>query len=267
MAKRLKVVQAGPLIYEYLVPITNPDDGKKRRSRERQLSTEAQQFMNHTNSWKELELYIAENFFTGAHVVTYTFDDANLPPSKAAASVPFGKYVRKLRAARRSRGETLKYIYAPEGFHGLEHRCGFEADSVWEDRRVHLHVIINSTGNDYEELRSLWEYGSYIRIEPFDIHYCAELAQYMTKEAREFGRAKPGERTWRASRNLEKYKVEYDDVRDSMTLTAPHGAVDFQHIEKPNPAGFGELVCTRYLLLESEKPPVYSYNTGRRKNE
>lgn len=269
MAKRLKVITAGNLIYEYLVPITVAEGTGKRRNKLRQLSSAAQQFMNLKNSWRELELAIAQNFKAGDLVVTYTYNDKHLPETKSEANDLFGKHVRKLRAARRLRGEelTLMYLYVTECQHGREMDQYFGDDTSLEDHRMHHHAIINATGNDYEELRSLWEYGDYIRIEPLDIHYLKELAQYMTKEARDFGRAKVGERTWKGSRNLKKYKVEYDDVRDSMSLTAPPGAVDFTHIEEPNPEGYGDMVCTRYLLLDPEPRPVYTYNQGRRKRE
>lgn len=267
MAKRLKLVSAGPVHYEYIVPITASEDGVRRRSKLRQVSSAAQQFMNLKNSWRELELYLAENFKSGALVIALTYDDAHLPETKPAADALWSKFVRKLRATRRARGEELKYIYATECQHGRADDEYFGSDSSWEDRRMHHHAIINGTGRDFEEIRSLWEYGDHIRIEPLDIHFLIELAKYLTKEAREFGRAKVGERTWKGSRNLRKYKVEYDDVRDSMTLVAPPGAVDFTRTEGANPEGYGEMVCTRYLLLEPEPRPVYSYNQGRRKKE
>lgn len=271
MAKRLKVITAGEgsskLVYEYLVPITVPEGGSKRRSKLRQVSSAAQQFMNLKNSWRELELMIAQNFKAGDLVVALTYSDAYLPETRQAANALFAKFVRKLREVRRARGDELKYLYVTESQHGREEDEYFGSDSSFEDHRMHHHTIINATRNDYEDIRSLWEYGDIIRIEPLDIHYLTELAKYMTKEARDFGRAKVGERTWNGSRNLKKYKVEYDDVRDSMTLSAPPGAVDFTRVEETNPEGYGEMVCTRYLLLEPEPRPVYTYNQDRRKRE
>lgn len=271
MAKRLKIVTAGDgsskLVYEYLVSITVPEDGGGRRSKLRQMSSAAQQFMNLKNSWREAELTTAQNFRAGDLVVTLTYDDAHLPGTKRGANALFGKFARKLRTVRGRRGEELRYLYATECQHGKEADEYFGSDSSLEDCRMHHHVIINATGNDYDDIRSLWEYGNYVRIEPLDIHYLKELAKYLTKEAREFGRGKVGERTWNGSRNLTKYTVEYDDVRDSMTLTAPPGAVDFTHTEEVNPEGYGEMVCTRYLLLEPEERPTYTYNQGRRKRE
>ena len=106
----------------------------------------------------------------------------------------------------------------------------------------------------------------YVRIEPVDIHYYRELAKYLTKEAREFGRAKPGEKVWSPSRNLRKYEVEYIEIPiDGVTLSPPPGAVDYMQFTEKNPYGFADCVGARYLLFPEEAPPEYSYAKGRKK--
>ena len=137
--------------------------------------------------------------------------------------------------------------------------------SVVEDRRLHHHVVINTTGiDDLEEIRSLWQGGGYIRAEPLDVHYYRELAKYMTKEAREFGRPKPGERTWRASRNLQKPVVEYIEIpSDSVTLAPPYGAVDYEPFSEKNPYGYADCIGARYLLFPEREHIAYSYNQPR----
>jgi hypothetical protein len=103
-----------------------------------------------------------------------------------------------------------------------------------------------------------------VRIEPLDVHYYQELAKYLTKEAREFGRAKPGERSWRASRNLKKYEVEYIDIpSDSVTLAPPSGAVDYVQFSEKNPYGFADCTGARYLLFSALPTQTYSYTRGR----
>ena len=157
-----------------------------------------------------------------------------------------------------------------EGWHGSAANRHFAGDGLLEDRRLHHHVVLNSIGpGDFEEIRSLWEAvgGGYIRAEPVDVHYYRELAKYLTKEAREFGRARPGERSWRASRNLAPYEVEYIEIpSDSVTLSAPPGAVDYVQFTERNPYGFADCVGARYLLFEGDAPPEYSYTQGRRKS-
>lgn len=198
-------------------------------------------------------------------VITFTFDDDHLPGSKSKAGDLFVQtFARKLRTARAKRGDDLKFIIAPEGFH--EKRGGefLDEDGELEDRRIHIHAVVNSSSvNDLEEMHSLWQFGGYIRAEKLDLHYVRELAKYMTKEAREFGRPMPGERTWRRSRNLIKYEVEYIEIpSDSITLAPPEGAVDYAQFAEVNPYGFGQCIGARYLLFP-KKERQYTYNQGR----
>lgn len=265
MAKRLKHIRAGLVNYDYLIAVPAKGDSPRVRAAKRAASSAAQQYMNLKNSWRELELKLAANFGPKDHVVTFTYDDNHLPADKEEAGKEFQKFVRKLRGVRRRRLDDLLYVYVTEGFHSKSAYSFLLEDGHLEDRRLHHHVVLNWTGpGDYDELRSLWHGGGYIRIEPLDVHYYRELAKYMTKEAREFGRPKVGERTWRASRNLKSYEVEYTDIpSDSMTLAPPFGAVDYEAFGEANPYGYAMFVGARYLLYK-EVDPGLSYTEGRR---
>ena len=265
MAKSIKHIKAGPLHIEVIGKTPDREPGRRRSAKSRETSS-AQAFYNLKTSWRELELWIAANFTNRDMVVTYTFDDDHLPGSKAEAGDLFvQRYARKLRKARKKRGDDLKFIIAPEGFHSRGENSFLNDDDNLEDRRFHIHAIINSTNiNDYDEMRSLWEFGGYIRIEKLDLHYVEELAKYMTKEAREFGRPKPGEHTWRRSRNLNQYEVEYIDIpTDSVTLSPPDGAVDYVQFAEANPYGYGNCIGARYLLFPKREQSRYTYNQGR----
>ncbi len=266
MAKAIKHITAGLLNYEILGSVPEGPSGRTR-TRRGEPTSRAMQFWNDKCSWRELELTLAANFGAGDMVITATFDDAHLPENKAAAGKAFGAFVRKVRAARRKRGQELRYIYCVEGWHGATPDSVLGDDRELEDRRLHIHLVINGTGPGMmEELQSLWPFGGYLRAEPFDIHYVRELAKYMTKEAREFGRARPGERSWRASRNMKPYQVEYVEIpSDSVTLAPPDGAVDYESFTAVNPYGFAPCVGARYLLWPSEPRPAWSYTVGRRK--
>lgn len=278
MARAIKHIKAGLLHVEVIGTIPGREPGRRRSGRCRPTCA-AQQFYNDKCSWRECELQLAANFGRRDLVLTLTYDDARLPPDKRAADKEFQKFVRKLRAARRRRGEELRYIYVTEGWHGREARSRrehaerdnieeyFDDDGPLEDKRLHHHAVLNGAGpGDLEELRSLWGGGGYVRAEPVDVHYYRELAKYLTKEAREFGRARPGERSWRASRNLSKYEVEYIEIpSDSVTLAQPPGAVDYVQFSEKNPFGFSDCVGARYLLFEEERPPEYSYTLGRKR--
>ena len=266
MAKAIKHITAGLLNYEILGTVPEGTSGRTR-IRRGEPTSRAMQFYNDKCSWRELELLLAANFGAGAMVITATFDNDHLPDSKEQTGDCFGRYVRRVRAARKKRGEELRYVYSVEGWHRAAPDSVLGDDRELEDRRFHVHFVVNGTGPGMmEELRSLWPYGGYLRAEPFDIHYVRELAKYMTKEAREFGRAKVGERSWRASRNLTPYQVEYIEIpTDSVTLAPPAGAVDWEAFTTANPYGFAPCVGARYLLWPSAPNPGYSYTRGRRK--
>lgn len=265
--RAIKHIKAGLLHVEVIGTVPEQEPGRRRSGRCRPTSA-AQQFYNNKCSWRELELKLAANFGRGDWVVTLTYSDACLPPGKREGDQSLKKFIRKLRAARRKRSQEVRYVYVTEGWHGKADDEWFGADGRLEDRRIHHHMVINGVGpGDWEELRSLWQGGGYIRIEPVDVHYYRELAKYLTKEAREFGRAKPGERVWRASRNLEPYEVEYIDIPlDGVTLAPPEGAVDYVQFNERNPYGFADCIGARYLLFPDEAPPDYSYTRGRKRN-
>ena len=265
MAKAIKHITAGLLHIEVIGRVPDRPPGRRTRAVRSGPTSAAQQFYNDKCSWRELELMLAGNFGRHALVLTLTYDNEHLPGSKAEANRFFQKSIRKLRAARKLRGAELKYLYVTEGFHEKRENDWLVEDGSLEDRRLHHHVVINTTGvDDLEEVRSLWQGGGYIRAEPLDVHYYRELAKYMTKEAREFGRPKPGERTWRGSRNLQKPQVEYIEIpSDSVTLAPPYGAVDYELFSEKNPYGYADCIGARYLLFPEREHIAYSYNRPR----
>lgn len=267
MARAIKHIKAGLLHVEVIGTVPEREPGRRRGGRCRPTCA-AMQFYNDKCSWRELELQLAANFDHHDLVLTMTYDDQHLPPDKWAAGKSFQAFIRKFRTARKRRGEELRYIYVTEGWHRKSDDDFFGADGRFEDRRLHHHVVLNGTGpGDLEEIQSLWQYGGYVRIEPVDVHYYRELAKYLTKEAREFGRARPGERTWRGSRNLKKYEEEYIEIpSDSVTLSPPPGAVDYVQFSEKNPFGFADCIGARYLLFPEDAPPGYSYTKGRKRN-
>lgn len=267
MARAIKHIKAGLLHVEVIGTIPERETGRRRAGRCRPTCA-AQQFYNDKCSWRECELQLAANFGGRDWVLTLTYDDLHLPADKRAADRELQKLIRRLRAARKRRGEELRYIYVTEGWHGKGSDEYFGGDGRLEDKRLHHHLVLNGCGpGDLEEIRSLWGGGGYVRAEPVDIHYYRELAKYLTKEVREFGRARPGERVWRASRNLKRYEVEYIEIpSDSVTLEQPPGAVDYVRFSERNPYGFADCVGARYLLFPDEAPPGYSYTQGRKRN-
>lgn len=267
MARAIKHIKGGLLNFEIIGTIPEASSGRRRGGRCRPTCA-AQQFYNDKCSWRELALILGANFGRGDWVVTPTYDNPHLPPGKTEADKCAQKFIRKLRAARRKRGQELRYVYVTEGLHGAAEDEFFGGDGQLEDKRLHHHMVLNGVGpGDLEEIRSLWAGGGYVRIEPVDVHYYKELAKYLTKEPRKYGRARPGEHSWRASRNLKKYEVEYIEIHsDSVTLSPPPGAVDYVQFSERNPYGFGDCVGAWYLLYDEVAPPDYSYTRGRKRN-
>ena len=262
--KAIKHIKAGLLHIEVIGQTPERPPGRRTRAGRAQKTCAAQQFYNDKCSWRELELRIAANF-QRALVLALTYDESHLPEDKRAADQYFSKFIRKYRDARKKRGLLLKYIYVTEGFHDKRESDWLEGDGELEHRRLHHHMVVDTTdGDDLEEIRSLWTGGGYIRAEALDVHYYRELAKYLTKEAREFGRPKPGERSWRASRNLKMPEVEYIEIpSDSVTLAAPFGAVDYETLHERNPYGFADCLGARYLLFPERPRERYSYTRPR----
>lgn len=270
MAKAIKHIKAGLLHIEVIGQVPERSGRKPRAARSRPTSA-AQVFYNHKCSWRELELQLAANFGERDYFVTFTYDNGHLPRDKASACKDIQRFFRRLRAVRKKRREELRYIYCTEGNHGAQEDMCLGADKALEDRRLHHHVVLNGCGEDsMEEIRSLWHGGGYVNIEAVNIHYYRELAMYMTKEAREFGRPKPGERSWRGSRNLRSYEVEYVEIpTDGVTLAAPPGAQDYVSFTAENPYGFSPCVGARYLLPlvgDPEKRASYAQFRQRKRH-
>lgn len=264
MPKAIKHIRAGLLNLEIIGTVPEPGTGPRRGSRSRPTCA-AQQFYNDKCSWRELALTLGANFGRGDYVTTLTYGDRLLPPGRQEADRCLQRFIRKLRAVRKRRSQELRYVYVTEGLHGKSEDEYFGGDGKLEDKRLHHHMVLNGCGpGDLEELQSLWQGGGYVRVESVDVHYYRELAKYLTKEPREFGRAKPGEHAWRASRNLRKYEVEYIEIpSDSVSLVPPPGAVDYVQFSERNPYGFADCVGAWYLLFDREAPPDYSYTRGR----
>lgn len=191
MAKqRLKRVQAGRLVREALWTPSFPADTPKARAEKAKCSSAARQRINDRYSWQKLKTVLATNFTGTDLVLTLTYDDDHLPPNREAAKKMVRKFLAQLRTYRGARESELLYVYCTEDKHG--------------DARVHHHVVINGTGNDYDIIRSLWVHGVNLLIEPIDVYGYEELAKYLTKEPREYGHTDVGARTWTPSLNLRK---------------------------------------------------------------
>ena len=222
MAKeRLKIVQAGSLWMAVQYTAIHGSDPGQRREMKSMISTPARESLNAKLSWQRLMLILAANFRSTDLVVTLTYRDANLPRHREEAIRRMKYFIRLLRKARKARGDPLKYVYTTEGYHSAG--------------RLHHHLIINATGDDYEMIRELWHRnGDNVDFEPFGRDGPERWGKYLTKEPREKGRRHVGDRTWSASRNMLKPEIDSRFVTQGTALTPPPGAFVLDKTECEN---------------------------------
>lgn len=235
MSKILKQIQCGRLVQAvvYTTPIVG--DSQKARAQKQKASTAARERLNARTSFQKLERCLADNFDNGDLLITPTYRDEHLPEDRARAVRRLRAFLSKLRSERRARGQPLRYIYVTEG--------------CCPGSRIHHHLVINSTGDDLDELRRLWRWGDIdLRRLTFDReHTYEDLASYLTKEPREWGHPHVGERTWTPSLGLVRSEPEAEEVPDILTLTAPPEALVVSK-EGPIVNGYGEWCWIKYLL-------------------
>lgn len=234
MAKTLKRIDAGAIQVAALYDRPSRWDPPAQRAEKRKASTAAQRRMNQINSCQQLEMRLAVNFPTpGSGLwVTLTYDDDHMPGNRKEAQRRFLYFLQKLRAGRRAAGLPEPVVFwAPEV---LTSRAG----------RWHQHVVMDSTGRDYELIRACWIYGTEIEIrklgspEPGEApppwydpdapepgNYFRAVARYMTKELRECQEyeSRPGLHGWSCTRNALKPETETVTVPDNYQLEPPEG--------------------------------------------
>lgn len=250
MAKFKRIIVAGPLVIEAVYPAPNPRDSLGVRCGKKALSSEAQKRMNLKYAYQRLELEIAANFGARDLYATLTYDDAHLPGSRQDAAARIQAFWRRLRLARKAKGQELRYIYVTEHKHG--------------DGRWHHHVLINATGDDYALIRKLWGQGG-IEFRPIRISRDKNfetLARYLCKEQRD----KLGQRLWSGSRNLRKPEKECSRVPNDTPLAPPKGAMVLTDTGDVTTA-YGHYRYIKYLgagWISTDKPKARRRRRTRR---
>ena len=212
MAKeRRKIVQAGRLWMAVQYTAIHTGNQSVRREAKAQISNPARESLNAKLSWQKLMLTLAANFHPPDLVLTLTYRDDDLPKRREDADKQLTKLIRDLRAARKAGGHSLKYVRVTEGNHS--------------GGRFHHHLIINTTGQDFDTIRQLWKKnGDNIDVEPFGPDGAERWAKYLTKEPRDKGRRHVGDRTWRTSQHMQKPDVTSILVEEGDDLQPPAGS-------------------------------------------
>lgn len=228
--ERRKIVQAGRLWMAVQYTAIHTGNQSAQREAKLQISSPARESLNAKLSWQKLMLTLAANFEPTDLVITLSYRDTNLPSRRDDADKRLTNMIRALRAHRRQAGETLIYVRVTEGYHS--------------GGRLHHHLIINSTGQDYDIIRQLWEKnGDNIDVALFGADGAERWGKYLTKEPREKGRRYVGARTWRCSIHMKKPEAITILVEEGDDLQPPAGAFVTDRAEVQNCYG-----CFCYIM-------------------
>ena len=212
MAKEKRVIfQAGRLWYaKQYTPLYGSGTASDKRER-RRYTDKVREAINFRTSYEKLWLLLECNFKWNDLFVTMGYSDDKLPKTKEAAETRLNYFIRDLRAARKRNGQDLVYVRVTEGYHS--------------DGRLHHHLILNATGDDFDLIRKLWaKNGADVDFELYCRKDPVAHAKYITKEPREKGRRHVGDRIWRVSRNCRRPVIIKEDVEPGSRLCAPAGA-------------------------------------------
>ena len=239
MAKEKRVIfQAGRLWYaKQYTPLYGASPPSEKRERQRYTS-KVREAINFRTSYEKLWLILECNFKWNDLFVTLGYYDETLPKTKEVAERRLNYFIRLLREHRKQKGQELVYVRVTEGFHS--------------DGRLHHHLILNATGDDFETIRSLWaKNGSDVDFELYCRKEPIAHAKYITKEPREKGRRHVGDRIWRVSRNCRRPIITKEDVDAGSVLEAPAGA--HTKVEDSSINSFGRFQYV-YAIIDTDAP-------------
>lgn len=232
-----RTITAGPLVMVALYPAASSKDGTTARQKKRELSTRAQQLMNLKYAWQKLKLLIAANFGPKDLFLTLTYTDECLPSDRDQVKRDVAAFVKSLR--RHRPGQELRYIYC------IEHKHG--------EGRWHVHMLLNSTGEDFDLILRLWKRGGVefkkIRVDR-EKNY-ESLARYFCKEPRD----KPGDCLWSGSKNLRKPLKTFQRAEAGEVLRPPpENKTVYRNLEKKETT-YGDLFYMEYVLRKKLEYP------------
>lgn len=258
---RKKTIVAGPLVYESIYPLPSPRDSRAVRQGKKNLTSSAQQRMNLKYQWQKLELLMAANFRVGDIVLTLTFDDAHLPESRAEAMNRVKQFLKKLRELRKPFCYLTNYIYVVEHNHCREDPC-FTPVELAQQGRYHIHMILNATGRDFDDIKECWGFGL-IEMHLFELNRertYESLARYYCKEIPDY----VGARKFIPSRGLVHPEPDCQIVDSSETIEPPKGATVYDNTGIVR-TEYGRYQFVKYLWPKLvEKAPKRRKKKGRR---
>lgn len=240
--KRKKIIVAGSMVWESIYTPPMAADPDHVRAAKKKASSKAQQLMNAKYSWQKLERMLAANYRKGDLVVHLTYDDIYLPKNKSECSARLKQYRANLNAVRKAKGKPLLVM-----FWNFEHGHG--------DKRWHHHCVVNATGDDIDDIRSCWPWGSDVEVEKLRVdkekNY-ETLARYMCKERPD----RVGQRQWSYTRGAAKPEIETFWVESDEQVHVPKGALVFE--SEPYSNTYGKVQYVKYLAPGGHRQRVYA---------
>lgn len=179
------------------------------------------------------------NFGEGGYLVTLKYDDGRLPGSYEELCENGSKLMRKLGAACKKEGITLKRVLINANF----------SPKRQSPARLHHHIVINELPLDM--LRRLWPEGQ-LHIRTLERGDLTELASYLLANVHDIG---AGKKKWACSKNMDKPTyTEPVEVSEADGIHAPAGAV--QTIQIPTYDEEGRQIGSYMRCVLTEKPRV-----------
>lgn len=211
--KNLNIQIAGNLANGYRVsaglsPITQANTSRCDR---KIASTIKKELQNQKTSFLKLELLLYENFDLDDWFITFTYKPECRPSNWRDAKKRMPCFLTKVRTRRKKEQKPYSYVYVNECLHG--------------DQRPNHHLVIKKGPESKEFLEDLWANG-FIDIKTIrNFGGFQVVSKYMTKEPKEKGKPRVGERMWNPSHGLSRPITINAVVPDNFILTEPPGAV------------------------------------------
>ena len=230
MARRIKTVTAGRMVYavSYPIPRYTLDQTERQRGARRAATSQWRERLNRLKSCEKLEQLVFCNFRPGDHYITLTYRDECLPDVRREVLRDVKNFRRRLADRRGPRGQSCRYIYTPE------HKTS--------GGRWHAHMILNrADASDLLDIAQCWICG-HAHVEPVNYLDVEELASYLAKESPDY----VGEHPWITSRGLLRPTVDSRLVANTARLAIPQGAVVKRRDATQNE--YGDFEFLKYYL-------------------
>lgn len=157
------------------------------RAKKIQETSPAQRKFNDKKSIKYFNRLVHKNFDENDVFVDLTFNNENLPQTRAEAIRKVKNYIERIKRKRKKENlPELKYVYVIS-----------DSDELGNKKRLHVHMIM-SGDLDRDEVEKLWKegYSQTDRLQPNEYGVTGKV-MYMARQSK-------GDRMWSASKNLEK---------------------------------------------------------------